>query len=133
MEPCTLSSLKFFTEGVLILSPCSSTHECCQNLLFMPEPRISLFSRARSRSILSSVRCSLDVPPKGTSRTTLGINATGSVFSLYHSGQNKAHGGEKNKVALPLKIMRYWWWWFGGGGGILLLIHYSQPSSYGFI
>ena len=33
MDPCTLSSIKFFTEGVLILSPCPRTPESCQNLL----------------------------------------------------------------------------------------------------
>ena len=55
MDPCTLSSIQFLTESVLILSPCPSTPEFYQNLLFMPEPRTSLFLRDRSRSILSSV------------------------------------------------------------------------------
>ena len=54
MDPCTLSSIKLFTEGVLILSPCPRTPESCQNLLVVVVIKVyaraqvfALFSRAR--------------------------------------------------------------------------------------
>ena len=54
MDPCTLSSIQFFTEDVLILSPCPRTPESCQNLLVVVVNKaharaqvFALFSRAR--------------------------------------------------------------------------------------
>ena len=115
MDPCTLSSIKFFTEGVLIPSPCPRAPESCQNLLFMPEPRFSLFSRASPRSILSTV-----------SRFLSGLRCflLGRVALLWVSIQwvlcfffIVASRRKKYDVAPPLKIIRRGWWWAGRGGG----------------
>ena len=143
MDPYTLSSIKFFTEGVLILSPWPRTPESCQILLFMPESGSSLsFHRLRassSRSILSTVsrflsglRCFLSI---ATSRTTFGINAMGSVFLLYRCFKASevwcCLPSENNKEGVVVVVV-------GGVDGrrrawsLLPLLH-SHPSSYGLI
>ena len=110
MDPCTLSSLKFFTEGVLIPSPCPSTPESCQSPGLCPFHEIGLVQFYHLSAVfLAAYAASWMFHPTGISRTTIGINATGSVFLLYNPVQNKASRGNKYKVASPLTIMSGWW------------------------
>ena len=51
MDPCTLSSIKLFTEGVLILSPCPRTPASCQNLLVVVV--IKAYARAQVFALFS--------------------------------------------------------------------------------
>ena len=121
MDSCTLPSIFFLiTKGVFILYPCPSTPGSCPNLLFMSEPRTSLFfhARVKSRSILSTasrfisgLRCFLEVPPNRDISPlifapSLSISAAGSVFLLYLSVQNKASRSKTYDAESPMKKIK---------------------------
>ena len=83
-DPCTLSSIKLFTACVLILSPYPSTPESCQTLLFTARAKdFTLFNFYHLSAVfLAAYAASWMFRPTETYRTTLGIKATGSVFSF---------------------------------------------------
>ena len=103
MDPCTLSSIKLVTACVLILSPYPSTPESCQTLLFTARAKdFALFTGQVSFNFyhlsavfLAAYAASWMFRPTETYRVTLGIKATGSVFLLYRSVQNKVSRGKK--------------------------------------
>ena len=123
MDPCTLSSIKLFTEGVLILSPCPRTPESCQNLLVVVVIKayaraqvFALFSRARLDQFyhLSAVFLAAYAASYRDISHYSWYQCNGFCFFLCVVASRR----KKYDVASPLKIIRRgWWWWLGRGGG----------------